>query len=172
MILIGGIHGVGKSYFCEQITNKTGFKAYSASKLITELKNEQFKNDKLIADIGGNQNYLLDAIDKITDENFMLDGHFCLLNAIGEVERIPRDTFLQLPIKAIIVIYDEVSKIVERLSKRDGILHSKLTFDKFQNEEIIYAKEIAELLCVPFGSVKRESHIDDVIIQINRWLKN
>ncbi|MDO9536183.1 MAG: ATP-binding protein [Bacillota bacterium] len=171
MIFIGGIHGVGKSYFCEQITEQTGLKAYSASKLITEIKHEQFKSDKLIADIGGNQNYLLDAVGKISDKEYLLDGHFCLLNSAGEVERVPLDTFKQLHINAIMVIYDDVSKVVERLNTRDGIKHREVTFEKFQNEELSYAEEIAEFLCVPFTSTKSESDIVDAVKQINKWFK-
>ena len=169
LIFIGGIHGVGKSYFCEQITKQTGLKAYSASKLISELKQEQFKSDKLIADIGGNQNYLLDAVEKISDKEYLLDGHFCLLNSSGEVERVPLDTFKQLPIKAIVIIYDDVEKIVDRLNTRDGVSHSKITFKKFQNEEIAYAKELADLLCVPFVPHNCVSNIDDAVMQINIW---
>lgn len=170
IFFVGGIHGVGKSYFCERITNKTGLQAYSASKLIAELKNEQFKSDKLIADIGGNQNYLLDAVNRIPEKEFILDGHFCLLNSSGEVERIPLDTFKQLPIKAIMVIYDDVTKIVARLNARDGMKHNEATFENFQNEELSYAKEIAELLCVPFTGINCESYIEDAVKQINKWL--
>lgn len=166
MIFVGGIHGVGKSYFCERITSKTGLQAYLASKLIAELKNEQFKSDKLIADIGGNQNYLLNAVSRIPDKEYILDGHFCLLNSSGEVERIPLDTYKQLPIKTIIVIYDDVSKIVARLNARDGIKHNEATFENFQNEELSYAKEIAELLCVAFTTINCERDIEDVVKQI------
>lgn len=170
MIFVGGIHGVGKSYFCDRLTNKIGLQAYSASKLIAEFKNEQFKSDKLIADIGGNQNYLLDAVNRISEKEYILDGHFCLLNSAGEVERIPLDTYKQLHIKAIMVIYDDVSKIVARLNARDGIKHNVATFEIFQNEELSYAKEVAELLCVPFTGINCESYIEDAVKQINKWL--
>jgi len=170
IIFVGGIHGVAKSYFCDRITNKTDLQAYSASKLIAELKNEQFKFDKLIADIGGNQNYLLDAVNRIPEKEFILDVHFCLLNSAGEVERLPLDTYKQLPIIAIMVIYDDVSKIVEMLNARDGIKHNEAAFGKFQNEEISYAKEIAELLCVPFAGINSESYIEDAVKYINKWL--
>jgi len=172
MIFVGGIHGVGKSYFCERITNKTGLQAYSASKLIAELKNEQFKSDKLIADIGGNQNYLLDAVNRIPEKEFILDGHFCLLNSSGELERIPLDTFKKLPIKAIMVIYDDVSKIVARLNARDGMKHNEANFEKFQNEELSYAEEISELLNLPFERIHCECYIDDAVKQINNWFQS
>ena len=170
IIFVGGIHGVGKSYFCDRITSKTNLRTYSASKLIAELKNEQFKSDKLIADIRDNQNYLLDAVNRISEKEYILDGHFCLLNSSGEVERIPLDTFKRLPIKAIMVIYDDVSKIVARLNERDGIKHNETTFEKFQNEELSYAKEIAELLCVTFTIINCESYIEDAAKHINKWL--
>lgn len=170
MIFVGGIHGVGKSYFCNQIIYKTDLQTYSASKLISVLKNEQFKTNKLIADISSNQNYLLDAVNRIPEKEYILDGHFCLLNSCGEVERIPLDTFKQLPIKAIMVIYDDVSKVVARLNARDGIKHNEAIFEKFQNEELSYAKEISELLCVPFTSINCESYIEDAVKQINNWL--
>ena len=48
------------------------------------------------------------------------------------------DTFKQLPINAIMVIYDDVSKVVGRLNARDGINHSETIFEMFQNEELSY----------------------------------
>lgn len=170
IIFVGGIHGVGKSYFCNEIKNKIGLPAYSASKLISKLKNEQFKPDKLIADIDHNQYYLLNAINKIIEKEYFLDGHFCLLNSSCEIERIPIEIFKRLPIKAIIIIYDDVLKIISRLDKRDGVKHNKTTLEKFQNEELSYAKEIAELLCVPFISINHETDIENIAKQINKWL--
>ena len=51
MIFISGIHGVGKSFFCKMVKEKTGIDAYSASDLIAQKKAIGFKNDKLISDI-------------------------------------------------------------------------------------------------------------------------
>ncbi len=34
MIFVSGIHGVGKTYFCNMIKDKLGIKNYSASQLI------------------------------------------------------------------------------------------------------------------------------------------
>ncbi len=91
MIFISGVHGVGKSYFCDMVKTETGIESYSASTLITQKEHSGFSKDKLIPDIDDNQQYLLQAVSELRDsgENFILDGHFCLLNASGEITRIP-----------------------------------------------------------------------------------
>lgn len=81
MIFISGVHGAGKSYFCKEVKNQLKLNAYSASKLIVDLKKEEFAKDKLIPDIDENQVCLLTAIDGLneSEEQYLLDGHFCLL---------------------------------------------------------------------------------------------
>jgi RHS repeat-associated protein len=103
MLFISGIHGVGKSYFCEKVKSCLGINAYSASTLISELKSELFKKDKLIADIENNQGYLLAAVKKLDEmeQIYLLDGHLCLLNAQGDVQRIGIDGSLKDTIGAL-----------------------------------------------------------------------
>lgn len=55
MIFISGVHGVGKSYFCDMVKTETGIESYSASTLITRKKHSGFAKDKLIPDIDDNQ---------------------------------------------------------------------------------------------------------------------
>lgn len=148
MILISGIHGVGKSYFCDIVKTKLGLHTYSASTLIAERKKSGFSSDKLIPDIDANQQYLLSAIQDLnnTDPLYLLDGHFCLLNAHGEVTRIPEETFTTLDPDAIVLLTEKPEVIADRRQQRDGITHSVDEIRQFQNEEISYAKKIAEKL--------------------------
>jgi len=164
VIFIGGVHGVGKSFFCDQVFTKLDLKSYSASNLISELKNEQFTMDKRIKDIDDNQDYLLEAVKRlvITEGEFLLDGHFCLLNSNGKVQRIPPSTFKQLSPQAIIVLYDTVETIASRLNKRDGV-HYKLTnIDAFQQEELVFSREISIALNIPFLAINNTSCLDEV----------
>lgn len=46
MIFISGIHGVGKTYFCNIVKNELGFEAYSSSQLISQEKGKDFSNNK------------------------------------------------------------------------------------------------------------------------------
>ena len=109
MIFISGVHGVGKSYFCNIVKDRTGIESYSASKLITERKKQGFPASKLIPDIDENQQYLLDAVAELrsSGKEFIIDGHFCLLNGEGIITRIGLDTFTTLNPDAIILLTEE-----------------------------------------------------------------
>lgn len=165
MIFIGGVHGVGKSYFCSRAESEMSIITYSASGLISERKNAKFSNDKLIPDIDENQQYLLLAIDELNSlgSQYILDGHFCLLNSHGEITRIPIDTFLKLQPDAIILLTSNPDVIAERRRQRDGMDHSIEDITKFQNEEITYATEIANTLKVPFIVSLGEDDLDKIL---------
>ena len=91
MIFVSGIHGVGKTYFCNMVKDELGIKNYSASQLIAGRRGKGFLVDKFVSDIDDNQAILLDAINELrqADEEFILDGHFCLSNEDGVIARIP-----------------------------------------------------------------------------------
>ena len=146
MIFVSGVHGVGKSYFCNLVKESTGIETYSASTLIAEKKQSKFAKDKLIPDIDDNQQFLLLAVDELkdSDREFILDGHFCLLNASGEVQRIAYDTFTMLKPDAIVVLTEEPGIIVSRRKKRDGIEIAVKSVEDFQREELLYADEVAK----------------------------
>ena len=151
MIFISGVHGVGKSYFCNKVKEKLNVDTFSASKLISERKHSGFSRDKLIPDIDDNQQYLLMAIQDLNaaGTNYLLDGHFCLLNAEGHVTRIPKDTFIALHPDAIVLLTEKPETIAERRRERDGIDHSADSIQRFQDEESAYAEEVAEKLGIP-----------------------
>lgn len=93
IIFIGGIHGVGKTSLCEELSNQIGTHYFSASKLIKRLKKDHCDNEnKAVKDIDGNQELLLTAINQYINKNIivLLDGHFCLLSSTYEVTLIPK----------------------------------------------------------------------------------
>ena len=81
---------------------------------------------------------------KASDREFILDGHFCLLNASGKVQRIAYDTFTMLKPDAIVVLTEEPGIIVSRRKKRDGIEIAVKSVEDFQREERLYADEVAK----------------------------
>lgn len=161
MIFISGVHGVGKSFFCDKVNAELGIDTHSASKLISEQKNAGFSSDKLIPDIDDNQRYLLAAVQELNaaDRQYLLDGHFCLLNADGQVTRISPETFTALRPDAIVLLTEKPNVIAERRKQRDGIDHDTNDIRRFQDEEISYAKEVAEALGVP---IKISEGADDL----------
>ena len=166
MIFISGIHGVGKTFFCNLVKERLGIKSYSASKLIADKKKSGFTLDKLVTDIDENQLYLLEAIKDLRSNtgDFLLDGHFCLLNQDGIITHIPVSTFTMLAPDLIILLTEEPSIIVKRRKERDNINYLISDIKEFQDKEIEYAKEVSELLNIPLiistGSDDIESIID------------
>lgn len=165
MIFISGIHGAGKSYFCESVKAAFGFDTYSASMLIAERKKAGFARDKLIPDIDENQQYLVSAVQDLNAINslYLLDGHFCLLDKQGKVTRVPKDTFISINPDAIILLTEKPEIIASRRMQRDGINHNIDSISRFQDEEIAYAKEISDLLSVTLWISKGSTEIADTL---------
>lgn len=165
MIFISGVHGVGKSYFCNRVKEATGIECYSASSLIKERKKQAFSADKRVADIDENQLYLLAAVDDLRASvgEFLLDGHFCLLNTDGVITRISLDTFTTLQPEAIVLLTEAPEIIAKRRQERDGVDHKASDIKAFQDEEISYAKEVAELLQVPLKISTGSTDVDNTI---------
>ena len=165
MIFISGVHGVGKSYFCDMVKQAIDINAYSASTLISEKKKSGFSSDKLIPDIDDNQQYLLQAVDELraTEGNFILDGHFCLLNAEGKVQRIVYDTFTTLKPEAILLLTEAPDIIAERRQSRDNCEISVESIKEFQDSEEIYAKKVAEAIGAKLFISKGSSDLEKAI---------
>ena len=165
MIFVSGVHGVGKTFFCNRVKEQRGINTYSASKLIAEKRNIGFSADKIVSDIDENQSLLLEAIDELreTGNEFILDGHFCLLESDGLISRIPMDTYTSLRPDKIILLTEQPSVIVARRFQRDGIVVEEADVDSFQREEMAYAKEVARnmgvQLIVSLGSYDLENII-------------
>src|SRR5690606_12889108 len=106
IIFIGGIHGVGKSSICSEICNKFNIQHLSASELIKwDELNEDPKNKK-VANIPNTQTRLIIGLQQTIKDNqhYLLDGHYCLLNAKSEIVRVPLETFKQINPKLLILI--------------------------------------------------------------------
>lgn len=170
MIFISGVHGVGKSYFCSIVREQIGIETYSASKLISDRKNQGFPASKLIPDIDENQQYLVASVDELRKKGneFIVDGHFCLLNGEGKITRISLDTFTSLNPDAIILLTENPQVIAERRKARDGIDHSIEEIEAFQQQERLYSTEVAALLGIPIIISNGQADTDTIIDFINR----
>jgi len=173
IIFVAGIHGVGKTYLCHRLEGLMSVDHFSASQLISEFKCEKSNStDKSVKSINNNQELLLRAIEKYiqTTRPTLLDGHCCLLNSDSQVERIPIEIFMGIEPCSVIVLYDEISSLVEKISGRDGVSYDAKLISYFQDEEIKYAREIAERLRVPylkFNVAKGLDSIKDFIGNLN-----
>ncbi len=152
---IGGVHGVGKGTVCNKICEQVGLTHLSASELLKW--GEISTNDnKKVKDIKDTQERLLIGINNATQKgkSYLLDGHFCLFNAKGVIEKVPKETFAKIAPKSIAIVTAEVKLIKKRLEKRDKQTYELEVLEFMQNQEKEYAKEIAKVLNISFVEIK------------------
>ena len=145
---IGGIHGVGKSTVCQQICDKLDFIHLSASELIKWSDiNEDAKN-KNVKNIQDTQDRLIVGLRNTiqTEKRYLLDGHYCLLNANGEIEDIPVSTFQMINPFSLNIILGDVSEIKKRLEARDNKHYDYDLLKQMQDKELQHAKYLSEKL--------------------------
>ena len=78
MIILGGVHGVGKSYFCKMLEQQIRITTYSASTLIADQKNSELTKNKFTKNISENQQHLITAIEASRE---ILDSYSTLTSA-------------------------------------------------------------------------------------------
>ena len=152
---IGGIHGVGKGSICSKVCEQTALLHLTASELLKWNEISAMDNKK-VDDIPNTQDRLIVGLNNVTqaNESYLLDGHFCLFNAEGNVEKVPLETFVKIAPKSITVVTDKTELIKQRLEKRDKKTYDFDVLSTMQNTEKEYAKEIAAHLDVSFIEMK------------------
>ncbi len=155
LIFIGGIHGAGKGAICRKICEKISVVHITASEVlkwdeISELDNKNVDN------IQNTQERLLRGLSKTLKKNksYLLDGHFCLFNSEGVVEKIPMETFQKISPRLVTVVTEEINKIKERLEERDQKTYDPSILKNMQATEIEYAQQISKELNIPFFEIK------------------
>lgn len=144
IILLSGVHGVGKGYYLKKnFAMSEKFTILEASTLIKRYKAADDAGYKRVKDISNNQDVLLTALleeQKTVRNNIILDGHLCLLDSKGELECIPEDFIIKASIDGIILLQDKAEVIVQRQAIRDGKKVSCELVDKMQKEERNYCE--------------------------------
>lgn len=153
VIFFSGVHGAGKGWLINEVKKQLPLSHYSASELIKQEKQIEVDTDKIVIDADENQDILLNALGKLDGENIiLLDGHFCLRNAVGFYE-VPQRTFEQIELLAVVLVKETASVIQERLANRDGLILSLEDVEKFQDAEIRRAQFLKQTLAFPMISV-------------------
>lgn len=171
IIFIGGIHGVGKSTFCQSLASAIKAKHFSASELIMMAKKEDFSQNKRVNNIDGNQDILIHAINEHLNDDvtYLIDGHFCLINEAGEIRKVPDQTYRSMSPIAVLVLHDEPHSIHKRLSHRDNKSYALDFIRKFQDQELSYSKQVADNLNIPYYSCNpftSQHNIYDFVVNV------
>ncbi|MDR6528268.1 adenylate kinase [Chryseobacterium rhizosphaerae] len=164
---LGGIHGSGKGNTAKKILSKSNLIHLEASKV---LKWEYISNreNKKVDNITFTQDKLIVNLGKIVTNNnqFLLDGHYCLINKQEEIEKVPLETFIKINPISLSIKIDEPTKIKKRLEQRDSKFYDLDFLIHFQDEEVKYAKFLADYLKKPLFVLNKDlenllKHIKD-----------
>lgn len=156
LLFIGGVHGSGKNFLLNKITPSVPLKYLSASQILKWEEISETPKAKLVTSIDHTQDRLVRNLNLIVNpnEHYLLDGHFTLLNSLGNIEMIPEETFIKIDPRVFIVKIASPQIILARLQARDGISWSLDKISKMQDEEMAYSKELSEKLNIPLYIIK------------------
>lgn len=151
IVFVAGVHGVGKTTYCKELSKNLKLPHFSASDIIRSQKASAVQsNTKNVKDAGKNQDLLLQGIEslELTNKEIILDGHFVLLQN-DDIKHLPLSTYVGLQLKKIILLNDSPENIYKRITARD--VDSQFSVDlinKMQIAETEYAKEASKVLDV------------------------
>ena len=170
IVFIGGVHGVGKTYFCEILADQFDAEHVTASSLIGRHV-KQSKN-KTVPDVEKNQLILAEELYRYKTDRciLLLDGHFCLISSTSEIKDVPLITFEAISPYAIILLKDNPSSIVTRLSQRDGQAYNLNLISALQDREHERANLVSEALKVPIKVIEPMIDIEKSIREVAIYL--
>lgn len=159
IVFIGGIHGVGKGTICKEIALKTDLIHITASQVLKWDEISSLEN-KLVKNISSTQQRLILGLKNIIekDKQYLLDGHFCLLDSNGIPSKIDEETFDLINPKIISIVIDDIASIVYRLEKRDNKKYDIKILNVLQKMEIEYAKHLSKKYSIPYIEIKNSDY--------------
>lgn len=151
LVFVGGIHGVGKSTLCSSTCEEIGFVHLTASELVRMGTSKPLRADKRVSDIKENQGILAKSLKRLRlkEKDYVLDGHFTLLDGTGNIKEIPVQTFEAIHPDQLIVVTEEPKIVAMRLIERDIKQYDENFLRKMQDSEILHAKRIGKALKIP-----------------------
>ena len=143
-IFVAGIHGVGKTHLCKELSTLLDLRHMSAGELIRRSKQEALTTDKNVVNVRQNQDLLVTALnDYLQREPLdLLDGHFCLLKGNGQIEKISGTVFEQISPLAVVILRDDPDAVRKRLESRDSSQYASVLLQDLQHCEVQHATAV------------------------------
>jgi adenylate kinase len=169
-VFIGGVHGVGKTYFCKNLVCRFDVAHITASELIGRYVKHQV--DKTVLDLEKNQLILAEELARYQTScrTVLLDGHFCLLTATSGIQDVPLATFEAISPCAIILLIDSPEAIAERLSNRDSLMQSIELIAELQAQERERASLISQSLKIPMSVIEVTENLEASIEKVSLYM--
>ena len=151
LLIVGGVHGVGKSSICHEISESIGATHIIASDLIRSMGRKSDDGNKRVESISQNQDVLVQALNEVVSAGhcYLLDGHFALFKSDGTISDIPAGTFRSIHPIAVALVCDAPAAIAERLNGRDQKRFDLSTLESLQAHERSNAEQVCQDLGIP-----------------------
>lgn len=153
-IFVAGIHGVGKTYLASRLSAGSGLLHTSASTLIKEeLALPDWNPDKRVSDVEKNQVALAKAVARHNANGtaLLLDGHFVLLNTVGEFVLLGAEVFRALNLSGVLLIEADPKVVEVRVQSRDDLRRDTEWLAMFMRKE----RAQAEVVCCDLSAPLR-----------------
>lgn len=171
LIFVGGVHGAGKTRFCQLLSETVRANHYAASQFIpTNVP----LSEKAVSDPRSNQRTIVQAVQKLRRKisRILLDGHFSLLTNDGGIERVPVEIFSELQPVALLLVEAPVDVVRSRLTERDDRVYPVDLLESLQRHEYSHAQAVSRSLAVPLMLVPSMSYsmqdVADFLVQYLR----
>jgi adenylate kinase len=151
LVFVGGVHGVGKTQFCAQLSLLLNAEHITAGTLIREAVGRLASVEKTVAQPEENQQLLLRALDQLRPAvpRLVLDGHFSLWRPDGTTDPVSIDVFRRIRPHALLLLTDAPAEISKRLSSRDMVYYDPKQLSELQRMEIVHAEAVSDSLGTP-----------------------
>ncbi len=151
ILLVGGVHGVGKSTLCAKVCSQVDGEHLVAGELIRTECKLPITVDKRVESVDRNQDVLVRALARVLlpGHRYLLDGHFALLTSNGLISDIPLETFEGISPISAVLIRDDPAAIAKRMKERDGRIYDETLIASLQEREFIHGEKVCVFLGIP-----------------------
>lgn len=175
LILVTGIHGVGKTTICKRLSSLSGYQYLSASTLIFNYLQTPPPKSKQVTGLNNlchNQEVLVQALSTQNYERILLEGHLCLVDEDLIIREIPDVYLNRINLSAIVLLTRSVDNIYHDLLKRGQTQYTQTFLDKLQDEEKILFNSVVKKFNLP--SLRIDLSVTEIplaVTRLNNFLK-
>ncbi|WP_342051592.1 MULTISPECIES: ATP-binding protein [unclassified Cupriavidus] len=151
ILLIAGMHGVGKSYLAGPAAEALGIRHETASALIASVRGSRsWSDEKRVREVDDNQAALVRAVELVRNSgvDLLLDGHFVLRGQAGQCLAVESTVFRQLQLSGVILLEAAAEKIQSRLVARGDRSWTVEEIRQFSQKEAEQAVTITAELAI------------------------
>lgn len=157
IVLIAGMHAVGKTHLAGPLAAQLGMRHVTASALIAgERGGTTWAKDKRVNEIEENQSALVRALSVLRRQgtDILLDGHLVLRGRSGVVSYIPTSVFREAHIEGVVLLEAPVQTLLKRLTDRDDTAWDADEVEYFVQAERAHARSVTQELKIPLTTLQ------------------